>query len=266
METIIELIKEFLVPGSIPFLLLGLVMGIVLLFRRGAAAKWGRRWLTLLVIGYWVLSTPLVALALEAALSHGYNPIKSTDTLDSVEALVILGGGSDTYRAGDQEVNALSEASVLRALEGSRLYAEMEVPWVIASGGINERAGMLTPESEPMRDQLERSGVPVDSILLESASSNTYEQALNLRPILETHGIDHFVLVTSPTHMRRSLATFKAQGLRPTPSTSAQHPEGFLDAYFPLLPNEDALQASRNAMREIMALVFYQLSGRFSPP
>nr|NIS80641.1 hypothetical protein [Anaerolineales bacterium] len=251
---------------SIPFLLLGLVIAVILLYRHPTAAKWGRRWLTVLVIFYWILSTPLFALALEAALSYGYNPIVSTEALDGVDALVILGGGSNTYRAGDQEVNALSEASVLRALEGTRLYSQMEEPWVIVSGGINERAGMLTPESEPMRDQLVRAGVPLERILLESTSSNTYEQSLNLGPILKAHGIDRFVLVTSPTHMRRSLATFKAQGLIPTPSTSAQHQEGFLDAHNPVLPNHDALHASRLAMREIMALVFYQLSGRLSPP
>jgi len=108
--------------------------------------------------------------------------------------------------------------------------------------------------------------VPADRILLESSSRNTFEQALNLRSLLDAHGIERFVLVTSPTHMRRAMATFIGQGLNPIPSSSAQHSEDFLAESWVFLPDNDALEASRLAMREGMALVYYALRGWFSLP
>lgn len=263
METLIEFIKEFLIPGSIPFLLVGLLIGMVLLYRRGASDRWGRRWLTFLLAFYWLLSTPFLALSLEHLLGRGYGSLDAYTPIEEIQAVIVLGGGSDTYRVGAREVNVLSEASILRAMEGSRLYFALEDPWVIVSGGTNERARMLTPESEPLRDLLISADVPSERILLESTSGNTYEQALNLKPLLERVGVERFVLVTSPSHMRRSMATFQAEGLSPIPSTSAQHPDGFLEGFSPLLPNHDALHTSRMVFREIMALVYYALSGRF---
>ena len=44
---------------------------------------------------------------------------------------------------------------------------------------------------------------------------------LYIEQLLRDRGIDRFVLVTSPVHMGRALAAFRAVGLHPTPSASA---------------------------------------------
>jgi uncharacterized SAM-binding protein YcdF (DUF218 family) len=266
METFVEIIKDFLVPGSFAFLILGLTFGVVLLYLRGAGAKWGRRWLTLLAALYWLLSTPLYARALETILTDGYISLSHTGGLEAVTGVVVLGGGGATYRASGGEVDSLSEASILRALEGVRVYKMLGDPWVFVSGGINTRDGRSSPESEALQQMMVEAGVPAKRIVLESASRNTFEQAVNLGPMLEERSIGSFILVTSPTHMRRSMATFKAQGLNPVPSASQQHSEDFLSARTAFLPNEDALQASRVAMRELMALTYYRLAGRLTSP
>jgi len=266
MDTIIEIIKILLVPGSITFLMLGMTVGVVLLFRQGTAAKWGKRVLTLLVLMYWVLSTPICSNSLEAFLSRGYtNQINASD-VEGIKGIVILGGGSTTIHLDDQSVNILSSASLFRVWEGARLYNILNDPLVIVSGGINERAWMMAPESVPMFDALIKSNIPEERILLESSSRNTYEQALNLRPLVEAHNLQRFILVTSPIHMRRAMATFKAQGLNPVPSASTQHGEGFLVDRAWFLPDNDALTASHRALQEIMALTYYALSGRLSAP
>jgi uncharacterized SAM-binding protein YcdF (DUF218 family) len=265
MDTILDFIKDYLIPGSTTFLLIGMLIGIVLLFARRRVAMWGRRWLLLLAVVYWILSMPLGARALEAILSAGY---ASTDpsVLEGAQAIVVLGGGGVTYRSHDREVNVLSDAGILRALESAHLYHQMQEPWVIVSGGINQRAGLLTPESEALQALLVQEGVPQERILVDATSHNTYEQAINLRPLLEAHDIERFLLVTSQTHMRRSMATFRAQALDPVPWSAPQHAEGFMDAHIDILPNSEALNASRMAMREIMALTFYALAGRLSAP
>ena len=266
MNPLAEVVKSFFIPGSITFLMFGLIFGVALLYFQGAAAKWGKRWLTLLAVLYWTLSTPFCSNTLEAILSHGYETRASPIEVEGIEAIVVLGGGSSTLRSDGWEMDTLSNPGLLRVWEGTRLYEDLGQPWVIVSGGMNERAGALTPESIPMRDVMIDLGVPADQILLESSSQNTYEQAVNLRPLLDAHAIEDFVLVTSPTHMRRSMATFISQGFNPIPSSSAQHSEGFLADRWVFLPDKDALEASRLAMREGMALVYYALRGWFSPP
>jgi uncharacterized SAM-binding protein YcdF (DUF218 family) len=163
-------------------------------------------------------------------------------------------------------MNILSDAGILRVWEGVRQYHNLDEPWVIVSGGVNERVGMTTPESLPMRDILIKGGVPASRILLESSSSNTFEQASNLGPMLEAHGIERFIMVTSPSHMRRAMGTFIAQGLDPIPAPSKQHPDDFLADRSNFLPNSEALEESRIAVREIMALVYYALRGWLSSP
>lgn len=264
MDTIIEIVKILLVPGSITFLMLGMTIGVVLLFRQGSAAKWGKRLLTLLVLMYWVLSTPICSSSLEAFLSHGYTNQISTPEVEGIKGVVILGGGSTTIHLDGQAENILSGASLFRVWEGIRLYNILDDPLIIVSGGINERAWMMTPESVPMFNALIKANIPEERILLESSSRNTYEQALNLRPLLEAHNLQHFILVTSPIHMRRAMTTFKAQGLNPVPSISAQHDEGFLVDHAWFMPDNDALTASHRALQEIMALIYYALSGRLS--
>ncbi len=87
-----------------------------------------------------------------------------------------------------------------------------------------------------------------------------------LQPLLESQHIEDFLLVTSPSHMRRSVGAFVAQGLDPIPAPSVQHPDGFLEDKFLLMPNRDALEASRMAMRETMALGYYAIRGWLSSP
>ena len=266
MNPLVEVVKSFFIPGSITFLMFGLIVGVTLLYFRDAAAKWGKRWLTLLAVLYWTLSTPLCSNTLEAILSHGYETQASPVEVEGIEAIVVLGGGSSTLRSAEQEMDALSNPGILRVWEGARLYENLDQPWVIVSGGMNERAGALTPESMPMRDVLIDIGVPADRILLESSSRNTFEQAVYLHSLLDIRGIERFALVTSPTHMRRAIATFIGQGLNPIPSSSSQHSDGFLADRWVFLPDKNALEASRLAMREGMALVYYTLRGWFSPP
>ena len=261
MELIAEFFKEMLIPGSTMFLMVGLIIGVILLFIGWRTEKWGKRWLLFLTILYLLLSVPLVASLLERGLSSGYEPIDTAAEIADMEAIVILGGGGASFRAGDLEVNTLSNASALRAMEGARLYQLLDDPLVIVSGGTNPKAGLLTPESIPMRDTLIELGVPGERILLESDSFNTHDQALNVPVILVEEGIEHFLLVTSPSHMRRAYFTFLDQGLEPIPAISAQQSETSSFSSRSILPDRKALAVSQSALREWIGLIYYTLRG-----
>jgi len=261
MDLIIELIKEMLIPGSTTFLMIGLIIGVILLFIGWKTEKWGRRWLLFLSILYLLLSIPFTASLLERGLSVGYEPISSPADFANVDAIVILGGGGASFRAGELEVDILSESSALRAMEGARLYQMLDDPIVIVSGGTNPRSGLLTPESKPMRDALVELGVPSQRILLESDSFNTHDQALNVPPMLAAAGFERFLLVTSPTHMRRAYFTFLEQDLEPIPAISALRSETSSFSANNIVPDLEALAVSQSALREWMGLIYYTLRG-----
>jgi hypothetical protein len=61
-----------------------------------------------------------------------------------------------------------------------------------------------------LRDMLVKAGVPWGAIVEESQSKTTHEQAVAVASLLRERRIERVVLVTSQTHMRRSLAVFRA--------------------------------------------------------
>src|SRR5205085_3632798 len=99
-----------------------------------------------------------------------------------------------------------------------RVYHLAGSPLVIASGGGTDGRRGVAPESEALRLALLDLAVPADRILTESASKNTLEEAAIVSEILRARNLTRVVLVTSPTHMHRSLAVFARQGVHPIPA------------------------------------------------
>jgi uncharacterized SAM-binding protein YcdF (DUF218 family) len=261
MEFFTQIIKDYFIPGSAICLIIGLAVGVVLFYLGERPRKWGRIWLTLLAIFYWIISTPLGAKVLESGLSHGYDPLDVSEEIESVEAIVILGGGSIDLKSRGEVISLLVSESALRAMEGIRLYDMMEDPMVIVSGGENPFLEGGVPESELISDLLIDAGLPEERIILESKSQSTREQARILKPILDAYEIDQFLLVTSPIHMRRSLAVFTSEGVHPIPGPSSLISEVFSSGDIGIFPSWIALDASQAAFREYMALTYYWVRG-----
>lgn len=255
MQALAELLKASLIPGSESFLLLGTAAGALLIHLREPIARWGRRWLAFLVTLYLLLSSPVIARALEAAL------ILDADTASvssEFSAIVVLGGGTVTYQSEAGAISEMSDATSLRVLEAVRLYRRLEPRWLVVSGG---SATQSVPETVPMTQELIDAGIPADRIQPDPISGSTREQAVNLSGQLRQLGVERFLLVTSPIHMRRALAAFRAQGLPAVPAPSAQHALGSPVLGSGWLPHPAALDASQAAIRELLALGYYWLRG-----
>jgi uncharacterized SAM-binding protein YcdF (DUF218 family) len=261
MDTILQIIKDYFIPGSATLLVLGLAFGVILLYLGDRSRRWGRIWLTVLAIGYWIISTPLGAKALETGLSVGYKPLETSQGLEGVDAVVILGGGAINLKSRGEIVTLLVTESALRTMEGIRMYEFLDDPLMIVSGGSNPFLGGGRPESELMAQLLLDAEIPDERIILETESQSTKEQAQNLKSVLESYQIDSFVLVTSPIHMRRSIAVFEGEGLHPIPSPSSMISEVFSDGGLGIFPSWVALDVSQAAFRESMALTYYWLRG-----
>jgi uncharacterized SAM-binding protein YcdF (DUF218 family) len=261
LDILAEWFKQWFIPGSFSFFLLGALLGLVLLYLNDRRSRWGRRWLTVLIGFYALMAIPAIASGLENILQGELGEGYPTQRIEDIDAIVVLGGGGASYTAGDRELSVLSEASALRLIEGLRLWEQLKPEWIVVSGGDNPRAGLLTAESETMRDTLIELGVPREHILLEAGSANTHDQSQNLQPIFKTNGINRFVLVTSPTHMRRAYLTFVHAGFDPIPAAALEHSQSKTSFGNAVLPSLDALNASRNVMRELFGLLYYALRG-----
>jgi uncharacterized SAM-binding protein YcdF (DUF218 family) len=207
-----------------------------------------------------VLATPVGANLLVGGLDRGLVRINTRQDARGAEAVLVLGGGANTAEVSGQIAGALTMSSVLRALEGARVFKLIGARVVIASGGIPRPDLQLRPESEMLRDVLVKAGVAPGAIVEESQSKNTHDQALLIGPLLRAAAVTRFVLVTSPTHMSRSLAVFRAAGFDPIASVAPIRSEHIGPPPW-LLPNDDSLSLSDDALYNYVAWAYYWARG-----
>ena len=261
---IIEYLKEHLHPSSPFTILIVLSIGVAWLMIR-PLSRWPRRYFLTVLVTYWLISTHTGAMLLVAGLGHGFSSLKSREEARGAEAVVVLGAGAATYSGGGQVVGALTTPSILRALEGARVAKLINARLVVASGGRPRPDVQLKPESEMLSAVLVAAGVPADRVIEESSSKTTRDQARLIPAILRDRGIGRFVLVTSPVHMGRSLALFRAQGIEPIPSVSPMRSE-HLPPPSLIVPDTAPLIMSDEALYDYMAWIYYWWKGWLHAP
>jgi uncharacterized SAM-binding protein YcdF (DUF218 family) len=254
----LDFLKDYLRLASISCVLLLLAPGVLLLFVP-PLARWGRRWVAAVFLGYVVLSSPFGAGLLARTVTGRYQPLTSADQAHGVNVIVVLGSGSRNLRAAGRQLSSVTMQAGLRVLEAARLYDLLHEPWVIASGGVTEPDSAAAPESVALRRALVDVGVRPDRILLESESKNTRDEAVVVKRMLAERGWTGFVLVTSPQHMRRSMLAFEEQGMHPIASPSQLVPEQ--SAINPLKPSEMWLGVADSVVYEWLARAYYWSRG-----
>jgi uncharacterized SAM-binding protein YcdF (DUF218 family) len=249
-------VKEFLVPGSITFLLLSLVPGVALLFRKRDGGRAGKIWLALLVLLYWVLSTPIAAVTLVDLFSPDFPPVISKADAQDATGIVLLGAGMTVHRSRGGSYGAPTREGSLRVLEAVRVYRLLGGVPIIATGG---NGSEQYSEAGLMAAQLEQLGVPAGDIIKEEKSNNTRDHAMFVPPLLKQHHVEKFVLVTSRQHIARALATFRAAGANPIPSSPEVYVAvGVLEMY---LPSGLGLYVSECMIYDLMGWVYYKARG-----
>ncbi len=166
------------------------------------------------------LSLPAIANPLLATLEGRYPPLAGGPAPAggavpaAVPWIVVLGGGM----TDDPHVpftSRISAESLARLAEAVRLYRLMPGCRLILSGGA---AWGRAPEAGVMAQAAEALGIPARDILREDRSKDTEEQAALIGGMV---GKDPFVLVTSASHMPRSVALFRKRGMSPIPAPAA---------------------------------------------
>jgi uncharacterized SAM-binding protein YcdF (DUF218 family) len=260
---IIDFVKEWLHLTSPLTVFIVLSVAVALNYAR-PSSRLARRCLLALLAGFWFVTTSLGATLLASPLARGLSRLQTRSEANGAEAVVVLGGGAATFTAGGRTIGTLMPGSLLRTLEAARVSEVIGARLVIASGGIPWPELQVKPESEMLRDALILAGVPAAKIVQESGSRTTRDQVRLIPALLRAHGVERFVLVTSPTHMRRALALFRAVGLDPVPSVSLERSEQVKPPPL-VVPTDDALSRSNQAVYEYAAWVYYWWNGWLKP-
>jgi uncharacterized SAM-binding protein YcdF (DUF218 family) len=189
--------------------------------------------------------------------------------LPSSEAIVILGGATKSATKPRPMVDVSERGD--RILYGAKLYLEKKAPLIIVAGGrIDPFNSAGIPESEDMAQLLEMMGVASEAIVQEPESLNTYQNAVNVKKILEQRGITKILLVTSAIHMPRSLLIFKRQGIDVIPAPtdflvseldSLTMGRTFQNIILNLVPDSDRLDKTTQAIKEYVGMAIYRLRG-----
>jgi uncharacterized SAM-binding protein YcdF (DUF218 family) len=188
--------------------------------------------------------------------------------IPQAEAIVVLGGA--TKSAIWPRPSADLSESGDRVIYAAQLYRQKKAPIIILSGGRIDWRGSGFPESADMATILTSIGIPENALIQEPESLNTYQNAVNVKKILDAKGIKKVILITSAMHFPRSLKIFQRQGIDVIPA-----PTDFLvskaeieeigsspkAAILNSLPEAYNLNQFTSALKEYVGYFVYSLRG-----
>ena len=102
-------------------------------------------------------------------------------------------------------------------MQAALLWRAGKAQTIIVTGGNLPWARASATDADFAAELLQAYGVPPDSIIVESNSRNTHENAINTAAIWRERHFRSGLLVTSATHMPRALASFRKAGLDVAP-------------------------------------------------
>lgn len=247
---------SLIAPGS---LLLWMVLMAWVALLRGATA-WAKRLLgavavslvamAIVPIGEWVLYP------LEARFPA--NPLLPK----RVDGIIVLGGAEDAERSaawGQPEVFDSAER-FLASIALTRLFPEAKLVFTSGSGSV------LKPEAKGTsvaRQLYESQGLDLARVILENQSRNTFENAAFSKALAKPAPGEVWVLVTSASHMPRSVGVFCKAGwpVVPYPVDHQTLRGGLLRMDTVLIEN---IQRLSTGIKEWVGLAVYYMTGRTS--
>lgn len=255
-----KLLPAFFYPLGLTCLLM--IVALVLIWKK---PKWAAGAIGLALFILLFASNGWVSGALVRSLEWQNIP---SGEVPQAPAIVVLGGGVLPKVPPRPWVEVGDNGD--RVLYGAKLYREGKAPFLILSGGRIDWKKGGPPESRDMAEIAQLMGVPASAILQDPFSLNTYQNAVNVRKILDEKAIQRRVLlVTSATHMPRSLAIFKRQGIDAiaTPTDFAyiqsqeQEQKTWQGTLLNLLPDAERLGNTTRVLKEYIGIVVYRLRG-----
>jgi len=181
-------------------------------------------------------------------LENTYHPLEVKKVgAGNIKWIVVLAGRDDE--------------SVVRLVEGVRIYRCLSVAKLVVSGG-KVYASDSEPSSEKMAKIAVELGVKPSDIVIENMSRDTKDEARILRLMI---GQKPFILVTSAYHMPRSMELFIAQGMHPEPAPTdyrsrKEENHIYLEWFY---PGANKILDAEIVTHEILGIVSAKIMGQF---
>jgi uncharacterized SAM-binding protein YcdF (DUF218 family) len=179
------------------------------------------------------------------------------------DGIVVLGGAidADTSRARDTiELDSAGERVVAMLL----LARKFPSTRIVFSGGSGNLIGEAEPEAPYAKKLLDGVGLSGDRFIFEDASRTTWENAIYTRDLVKPKPGERWLLVTSASHMPRSIGTFRKVGFEVEAFPVDWQTSGWGDAMQFFRRLSTGLGRADTAVREWSGLAVYWLSGRSS--
>ncbi len=256
------LLKKLIAPffSPLPFCLGLCFLGLFLLWR-GKRPTAGKVLITIGLVLLTAFSYTPVSRVINAPLTGRYEvfsdrPNEASENGKKWKYVVVLGGGHNSHPSIPVPGRVYGDP-LIRLLEGIRIHRlNPESKLVLSGGGAYDPV----PEAEGMADVARFLGVNPDALILEKESMDTKDQARILKDLMGDHP---FVLVTSATHLPRSMALFEKMGMTPIPGPAgptwqAKKPLTPTDFF----PNSNALDNASRAIHEYVGLLWAKIRGQ----
>lgn len=229
----------------------------------GLALVWrGRRvgrWPLLLGLGWYaaVFVLPVAAvltLPLESRFARPAAPPSD------VTGIIVLGGAVEQDLTVAHGIPALNGAAE-RMTEAVALALRYPAARLVFTGGSAAVVPGGPTEADTARRLFTDLGLPASRLIFEDESRNTWENAVLTHRLLRPEPGQTWLLVTSASHMPRSVGCFRAAGWSvipwPVNYTTGRDPALWWGWPFPTRLNQ-----AEGALREWIGLVVYRLTGR----
>jgi uncharacterized SAM-binding protein YcdF (DUF218 family) len=252
-----HLITKLIFPGPLGFFLS--LVGIVFLWltpkRRTGILLLLAGIICLVLCGYAPISNMLLY-----PLENRYPSLDQVLTeshLDQLPKFIVVLGGGHRANPDIPTTSQLSDPALARLIEGIRIhYLIPESKLVLTGGPVFDSV----PEAIVTASLAQSLGVDEQDILLETESNFTQEQAKFIQTML---GDEAFILVTSASHMPRSVALFRKLGMDPIPAPTdywiTQSPNWH--QYFSL-PSVKNLEKTERALYEYLGFIWAKVHGQ----
>lgn len=169
-------------------------------------------------LSFWLVTASFLILFLASNKYVAYSFARTLEwknlpqqELPNADVIIVLGGATEPQTAPRPTVELNGAAD--RLFYGAELYHEDKAPLILLSGGDIEFLSM--GEQSPAQDMAEIMqllGVPAEDLILQGESQNTHEDAVYSCKKMKELNLKTGILVTSATHMERSIRLFAKEG------------------------------------------------------
>ena len=250
----------WLVASPSNALTLAFLAGGALLFTSWAGA--GRALVALAALAYVAIATGLPGVWLLAPLENRF--ARPAADAPAPFGIIVLGGGMDEAMLATRGALVLGQYGS-RMTEGVALaLRHPQAVLAFAGGGASlspSQAGVT--EAQAARGFFAAMGLPASRLVLEDRSRNTFENAINLRGVVNPQPGQRWLLVTSGFHMPRAMGVFRQAGFDVVAWPADYLTNGLPSEFWrPKFDGAEGLRLVDLAVREWVGLIAYRLTGK----